>query len=238
MLINCVMCAPLLLSVGALFYPAPAAAVGPQPVETFVFVGERISIEEAPDPCEQEFEKTGERGCISMDSLYAARYRVLEPIAGAYPNAEVGFSVADHYGFPAFARFRSALLFVALSDEGPWLHKYQAVPVHRTVDGQWASCGDIRRDPAGKPSPQLRTLRFRREIALESDLSEHMLASYRAGDQPHWRIANGRVWCSQGMLLEDVYEVVRSGVMQARGIPLPAWPGRRSPQTDSRPVRP
>lgn len=133
--------------------------------------------------------------------------------------------MADHYGFPAFARYRHALLFVALSNDGAWLHKYQAVPVHRTVDGQWASCGDLGRDPAGKPSPQLRTLRFEREIAREADLPGHLRAAYHAGEIPEWRIAHGKVWCSQGVLLEDAYELVRGGVMRARKIPLPAWPG-------------
>jgi hypothetical protein len=214
-------CAALLFSMGALCCSPTSAAAEPQPVETFVFVGERLSIEEAPDPCEQ-----AGSDCITMDSLYTARYRVLEPIAGTFPRDEIGFSVADHYGFPSFARFRTALLFVALSGEGPWLHKYQAIPVHRTVDGYWASCGDIRFDSAGPPSPQLRTLRFEQAVALESELSEHMLASYRAGDMPHWRIADGEVWCSQGIVLQHVYEFVRSGVMHARGIALPAWPGR------------
>ncbi|MDH5835257.1 hypothetical protein [Luteimonas kalidii] len=229
-------CAALAWSVGVLCGPQPAAAAEPQPVETFVFVGERLSIEEAPDPCEQASKQSGEPDCITMDSLYTARYRVLEPIAGAFPGELVEFNVADHYGFPPFARFGSALLFVALSEEGPWLHKYQAIPVHRAVDGQWASCGDIRFDPAGKPSPQLRTLSFRQEVALESELSEHMLASYRAGEMPHWRIAHGKVWCSQGILLEHVYEAVRSGVMQARGIPLPAWTGRASAHDAYRPA--
>ena len=37
-----------------------SAAAADAPVETFVFVGERISIEEAPDPCEEAFRKTGD----------------------------------------------------------------------------------------------------------------------------------------------------------------------------------
>ena len=193
--------------------------------DTIVFVGELISIEGKPDPCEQRQAEEDASDCISMDALYTARYRVMERIVGQPPADPLTFSVADHYGFPAFARYRHALLFVALSSDGPWLHKYQAIPVHRTVEGQWASCGDLRRSPADKPSPQLRALRFEREIAQQTELSDSLLASYRAGKRPELRIEHGKVWCSQGVLLPDVYEIVRSGVMQARGIPLPAWPG-------------
>ncbi len=206
-----------------------SAAAADAPVETFVFVGERISIEEAPDPCDEAFRKTGERTCVSMDSLYEARYRVLQQIAGSHSGDDIGFMVADHYGFPPFARFRNALLFVALSDGGPWLHKYQAIPLHLTVDGQWASCGDITRQPGGKPSPHLKELRFRREIADQADLSEYMLESYEAGERPEWRIERGKVWCMQGILLEDVYSFVRNGVMRAREVPLPEWPGSPTP---------
>ena len=201
------------------------AAAADDPMETFVFVGERISIEEAPDPCEEAFRKTGERACITMDSLYKARYRILQRIVGSHAGGDIEFMVADHYGFPPFARFRNALLFVALSDDGPWLHKYQAIPLHLTMDGQWASCGDITRQPGGKPSPHLKELRFRREIADKTDLSGYMLESYKSGERPEWRIERGKVWCTQGILLEDVYAFVRNGVMRAREVPLPEWPG-------------
>lgn len=214
------------LLAGVLCCPAATAADGQEAVETFVFVGERVSIEEAPDPCAETFRKTGELTCINMDSLYKTRYRVLQRIAGAYGGSDIEFMVADHYGIPPFARFRNALLFVALADDGPWLHKYQAIPLHLTVDGQWASCGDIGRQPHGKPSPHLKTLRFQREIAEEADLTPYMLESYGAGERPEWRIERGKVWCSQGILLEDVYGIVRNGVMRARGVPLPDWPGR------------
>lgn len=204
---------------------ALVAVAGDKPaVPTWVFVGERLSIEETPDPCQAAFRETGTLTCLNLDSLYRARYRVSQPVVGTPGDQEVSFGVADHYGFPPFARFRHALLFVAMHEDGPWLHKYQAIPVHLTIDGQWASCGDVVRAPDGTSSAQLKPLRFAQEIAEVSDLSEPMLESYRAGQRPEWRIERGKVWCSQGVLLEDLYAIVRDGVMQARGVPLPEWP--------------
>ena len=56
-----------------------------------------------------------------------------------------------------------------------------------------------------------------------------MLESYEAGERPEWRIERGKVWCTQGILLEDVYTFVRNGVMRAREVPLPEWPGSPTP---------
>ncbi|MDR6992894.1 hypothetical protein [Luteimonas sp. 3794] len=193
-------------------------------VDTAVFVGERISIRPMPDPCRAAASRTGELTCITMDELFKARYRVVQNIVGAEEGATLEFDVADHYGFPPFGRFRYALLFVAM-DDAPWLHKYQAIPMHLTADKQWASCGDIRFDPDGQPSADLKALRFPQPIAREAELSTHMRASYAAGELPHMRIARGQVWCSGGILIDDVYRTVRDGVMRAREVPLPEWPG-------------
>src|SRR5690606_38343130 len=108
--------------------------------------------------CRRARRADGRTGLIQMDALFRARYRVVLPITGAAAGEVVEFDVADHYGFPGFARIRHALLFVAVSDEGTWLHKYQAIAVHRTQDGRWASCGDVRLDPAAPKSAQLQML--------------------------------------------------------------------------------
>lgn len=217
-------CLPSALLLTATAFSPPCLAAEPAG-DTLVFIGERLSIEDAPSPCEQRQAEGEAPDCISLDTFYTARYRVLDRIVGQPPTDPLTFRVAEHYGFPAFARYRHALLFMALSDDGPWLHKYQAIPVHRTVEGQWASCGDLRRNPADPPSPQVRALRFEREIARESDLPEGLLADYRAGQRPELRVERGKVWCTQGILLQDAYEIVRNGALQARGVALPAWPG-------------
>lgn len=108
--------------------------------------------------------------------------------------------------------------------EPPYLHKYQAVPVHRTADGRWASCGDIRRNPDDSKSPEVRPLQFPRPIARWADLPETSRQAYRSGELSRWRVSGDEVRCTEGMYVEDVYRVVRDGVMRAREVPLPAWP--------------
>ena len=209
--------------------PAGAGAAGQteESVDNFVFVGQLLSIEELPDPCEQKQEETGELTCITMDSLYRARYRVLQRIAGSYPGDVITFDIADHYGFPKFARYRNAVLFVGLYDDRPWLHKYQGIAVHRTVAGQWASCGEIEYRRKGEPvPPQVKPLRFEHDIASVGEISEagwmEILRDWQTSHEAmDHRIERGRIRCTRGILLEDLYDIVRDGVMRARGVVLP-----------------
>ncbi|TDK31556.1 hypothetical protein [Luteimonas terrae] len=204
-----------------LYAAAVSKARAEPPLDTFVFIGERVSVERMADPCAVE---PGEAlRCITMDELFTARYRIVQPIVGTPAGDTLEFRVADHYGFPPFARFENALLFVAMA-EPPYLHKYQAVPVHRTADGRWASCGDIRRNVDDPKSPEVRPLDFPDPIARWEDLAELGQQAYRSGEMTHWRVAGGEVRCTEGMYVEDVYRAVRDGVLRARGVSLPVWP--------------
>lgn len=197
-------------------------------VETVVFIGELISIDTAPDPCEAKRLETGELTCITMDSLYRARYKVAQPIVGSVSAPELTFDVADHYGFPHFAYFKYALLFVGMYDNGPWLHKYQAIPMHRTSDGQWAACGEVdRRRIGGRVPAHARPLRFEQPIASSGEFSadgwEIFLPQWQSA-RDTYRIKSGQVHCRKGVPLKETYEIVRNGVMKARELPLPPWP--------------
>ncbi len=206
----------------------PVVAAEAEPT-TRVFVAERISVEPIPDHCAVEAKRTGELSCISLDSLFRATYRVVQPVIGGVADEEVQFTVADHYGFPRFARFRHALLFIGTdAQHGNWLHKYQAIPVQRTASGEWVTCGDQKyeaqsgtllaaAEPMTFPEPwvRLRDLpEFERELMRDA-----------ARDAPGtYRVSRGKLYCLRGVRIADAYGIVRDGVMQARGVSLPSWP--------------
>jgi hypothetical protein len=192
----------------------PAQQVASQP-QQLVFVGRLLSIEEAPDPC-----KTSGT-CISMDALYTARYEVVEPIVGQPAQREIAVHIADHYGFPGMARWRHALLFVQLLDEGPWLHKYQGFALHPLADGGWGFCGGAReaREMPGAPVP--RPLPFDADLGLVDDVGGSVRRAAEHGE--HFAPDGDRIYCRAGLRLPELYEAVRTGVMQARGVVLPAW---------------
>jgi hypothetical protein len=216
------------LAVCGLVLPAVAETADERTVETLVFVGELISMEPMPDPCEEERKRTGTLGCIFMDDLYRARYRVVRPVAGTTAKTEVTFQVADHYGFPAFANTPHALLFVDVTDDGNWLHKYQGVPMHLTTDGQWAACGEV--DYRGvdealshRAKPMTFAQPIARRDAVPREAWDRMLPWWKKhGDT--YRITGGEVRCLRGIPVQEAYEIVRQGVMKAREVPLPPWP--------------
>lgn len=202
----------------ALLMPVAAhAEVAASAVETFVLVGEKIGVEALPDPCEDDAGKSGERRCFSFDALFQARYRVVEPLVGRWPEATITFKVADHYGFPSFGHARHALLFVAVGPQGAWLHKYQGIPLLRTDDGGWAHCGGS----GSGDGPRARNLRFSEDLGPVAELPPGQLEALRRTHSV--RIRKGRVACLRGIPVAEVYEHIRSGTMQARGEVLPPW---------------
>jgi hypothetical protein len=190
-------------------------------VETLVLIGEKIAIEEKKSPCEVEARESGEHRCIIFDALYGAAYRIVEPIVGRWPDATIPFDIADHYGFPGFGYTRHALLFIAVAEDGIYLHKYQGVPMLRTADGGWASCGGL---GYGEDALVPRPLRFSEDLGpvVASTVDDLSVRSQKRDI----RVRDGRVHCMRGVPLPDVYEYIRQGVMQAREIDLPAWAKR------------
>lgn len=220
-----------MLAVSGLALPAAAEPVEERTAETLVFVGELITIEPMPDPCEEERKRTGALDCIIMDELYRARYRVVQSVAGTNPGTEVTFQVADHYGFPAFANTPHALLFVAVTDDGNWLHKYQGIPMHRTTDGVWAACGEVDHRRVDEAlSHRAKPLTFAEPIvrrdAVPREAWKRMLPWWKER-RDTYRITNGEVTCLKGISVQETYEIVRQGVMKAREVPLPPWPAER-----------
>src|SRR5262249_48622017 len=98
--------------------------------DLLVFVGKRLSV--VPKPTKE----------LAFDSKFEARYQDLQVVYGRYDAATITFTAFDHYGRPPFAKYDTALLFVARY-KGQFYHeKYQYFPVYPTADGRWAGCGD------------------------------------------------------------------------------------------------
>lgn len=187
-----------------------------QEVDNLVFVGRLVSIEELPNPCE------GKSDCISMDALWRARYEIEQTLVGSYPEREITFSIADHYGYPPMAKFEHALLFVGLYSNGPWLHKYQGFAMHPLTGGDWGYCGGPFRATDGEPDPPTpSSLPFAGSLQVRGEPSRDEL-ELLLGER-NFSVKHGRVYCKRGVVLSDFYEVVRKGALQARGVNLPPW---------------
>ena len=208
----------LLVATAAAFGRA-AAAPGADP-EIVAVVGRLVSIERLPDPCERKPD-SAEPGCIMMDDLYEAKYEILSLLSGTTHGPEISFRIADHYGFPRFAHYRNALLFVTIHADRNVLQKYQGYAVHRTTNGSWASCGDPYNEFFGDPAQGVQAIDFADDLGIVGDFSEEGIRE-RFPEAKYLDLSNGGIRCRRGIPLSDLYERVRSGVLAARGITIPA----------------
>ena len=138
--------------------------------------------------------------CMTVNAHYAVRLRALEAITGQPPDGEFEVQVATHYG-AGWALARTALVVMAYEDGEPWLGRDLGIPVFRTVDGAWATCGTpFPRSPKDGPSPV--PLRFADDVVFDHAAvhSDWVLAEdYPA---PLYAIEDGRVRCTQGVRVE------------------------------------
>lgn len=184
------------------------------PADVVALVGRLVSIKELPNPCAGD----GTPTCVSLDELYEAKYQVVDVLSGVAGGPEISFRIADHYGFPRFAHYRNALLFVARESDGNYLEKYQGYAVHRTTNGSWATCGDAY--SADERPHGLRTIAFAEDLGIAGDFSEEGIKE-RFPDTKYLDVSNGRIRCRLGIPVTDLYERVRTGVLAARGLQLP-----------------
>ena len=152
-----------------------------------VFVGKKLNVVE--QPAEEN----------SWDVKFEARFRILQRVFGRYDEPEITFTVYDHYGEPGFAKYDTVLMFV-VRFEGKFYHlKYQFVPVYRTENARWASCGDADQWEIG---------------GYEYDRKLKPMPIKFAGKAPDE--ANGRP-CTEGDYVEDLFSLKRDGILKRQG---------------------
>ena len=180
-----------------------ASEIADQQASLSVFVGRLVSIRELPDPC-PPLSADNETMCISMDALYEATYEVKRAISGTATSGNVTFKIADHYGFPRFARYHHALLFVQLTPDGAYLDKYQGFDVHETASGDWASCGLP--DEGKVEDPELIDVTFASHVNFGSVGHLTKAAVLEEFPADTFRIRNGIAYCRKGVLADEFVE--------------------------------
>jgi hypothetical protein len=176
-----------------------------------VFVGKKVTIEKVP----------GRYGI--NDSQYKARYQVLQVVHGQYRDSMIEFTAFDHYGFPRFGRYETALLYVTMRRS--WLlqpryfhEKYQYQPVYSTADGRWAGCGDpYYFDEVHRGKIQAQVIDFKPEVTIDVAKIPPVKVE-EAYPKAFFDYRKDVVICRKGVFLDDLFTVKREGVLKARGI--------------------
>ena len=224
-------CTPFAAMLFALWLPAARAAEGPVDPSLLVFVGEQVAYADLNwDPCEEANAAAGEDAdtiCISMDSYYRARYRVLDVVHGIAPGEEVEFDLGSHYGDLDWVSARHALLFVHLhTDEPNWMHKYQGYAVFPTAGGGWATCGRL----DWSDGPASREIEFAPPLVVD-DMSRLTPAGvgYR-WDPEVYAVVDGQVRCRVGVPLEEVVAYVDREILEDVALPPMSPVARGAPE--------
>lgn len=187
------------------------------------FVGEQLGFEELPDPCADERTESAAQVdtiCIAFDELYKADYRVRERLYGVPPGPEISFTVADHYGFPSFARAKASLLFVHVTPDGNYLSKYMGFPVYPTAEGGWAMCGSPYDEDTDITEQRLLPITFADGVVF-GDVSTLSPAGVKEQFDPaYFSVVGSKVYCRMGVYVEDLFTWVAQDTMKARDVDL------------------
>jgi hypothetical protein len=179
----------------------------------FVFIGQKkaIGYAEQPNYCNR----------ISMDSKFAARYKVLENVYNSLSDTVLNFVAYDHYGWPGFSQYETVLMFVSRYC-GEYIHqKYQYYPLYRTTDGRWAApvMPDDITHPDSRLAPKPQKIPFATPVSIDvTEMDAERRAQYYPA--PYYRMEGDQAVAVYGNYVPELVEKKKQTVLKARGIKL------------------
>lgn len=163
----------------------------------FAFVGEKISLERLPR----------ERG--TMDNSFKAKYLILKKIYGNFLQDTIEFVTYDHYGMPAFSKFKNVALYVS-SDSGTYFHqKYMYNDVYKTKEGRWA--GTYASDDYEHPYNKHTKIK-----PVKIDFAERVIYPNNEYPKPYFKTIGDSAIAVYGNYVEDLVELKRTGTLTSR----------------------
>ena len=170
------------------------------------FVCEKIDLKQLPH----------EEG--SLDNGFLATYKILQRVYSDYPSDTITFRVYDHYGIPAFSKFKNVLLYVSKAGSFYYHEKYQYNDVYKTKDGRWAGSYtydyDNQIDSSIKIKPQI--IPFENEVFYTINKND---ADYNIDyPEPYFKIEGQRAKVVYGNYVEDLLRLKKNGILSYRGL--------------------
>jgi hypothetical protein len=183
-----------------------------------VIVGEKISIDRLPKEFEYKF---------IADFAFIAKYKVNQVVFGIYKPDTIQFEVHDHYGFPNFGKYNNVLLYLSKYDN-KWYHeKYMYSNVYPTMNGRWAGpyeASDYSRLEGKNLNIKPETILFKDTVWVDISglknykrrIAKRLLKSWYP--EPYYGIKSDSAYVKMGNYVEELLEIQRHGVLEARGI--------------------
>ena len=195
-----------------------------------VFVGEKIEMEYSPEEEKESPVDTIIKGkdtsyvrqvSINFNSRYVAKYKILQLINGPYKQDTIEFIAFDHYGKPAFSKYKTVLLFVS-HYKGKLIHeKYQYFDLYLTTDNKWASPysseGDFNHPYKDNITVKPEKISFKDEISFSVDnlSSDEIQTRF---PKPYYEIKNGKAIVVYGNYVDDLFKLKQQTILKARKI--------------------
>ena len=155
-----------------------------------------------------------------MDARFIAKYKILQQVYGTFKSDTIEFLVFDHYGTPAFSKYKHAMLFVSGYNGKLYHEKYQYFDIYKTKNGRWASSYKVDDyhhifNKNTKVKPEL--IDFVKQVSYDlkgrsKEDIEYLFPS------PYFKIDGQKAIAVWGNYVEELFELKKTGVLKARGI--------------------
>jgi hypothetical protein len=176
----------------------------------FAFVGEKISVDHLPSKQN------------SFDNGFKAKYLILKKVYGNFSQDTIEFVAYDHYGMPAFSKFKNVLLYVS-ADSGTYYHqKYMYNDVYKTKDGRWAGMyasddyeHGYNRHTKIKPVKIDFAVKVSFPIKTVDEQGQQLEFSF---PKPYFKTVGDSAFAVYGNYVEDLFTLKKTGFLTSRGM--------------------
>jgi hypothetical protein len=195
----------------------------------YVFVGEKIEVKEWPQPKTIESIDTtivngnttiSKRVSLSMDGRFIAKYKILQQVYGKFKADTIEFLAFDHYGTPAFSKYKYVMLFVSNYNGKLYHEKYQFFDVYKTKDGRWASSykvGDYQHDYNKNTTVKPELIDFVKQVSYNIKGRNKEDIDYLF-PSPYFKIVGQKAVAVWGNYIDELFELKKGGILKARSI--------------------
>jgi hypothetical protein len=144
----------------------------------------------------------------------------VQQVYGTFQADTIEFLAFDHYGTPAFSKYKYVMLFVSNENGKLYHEKYQYFDVYKTKSGRWASSykvGDYEHDYNKNTSVKPEVVDFLNQVSYNikgrrKDDIEYLFPS------PYFKIVRQKAIAVWGNYIEELFELKKGGILKARGI--------------------
>lgn len=175
----------------------------------YVFVGEIISV--------SKFTPIPGKNAFLMDNAYKVKCKILQNIYGNYRNDTIDFDAYDHYGEPAFSKYKNVMFFVSNYNGTLVQQKYLFFNVYQTTDGTWASPGNPYKFGNYKGTRDAAKLKFKSRISFDitNTPRENIKTFY---PKRYYRIRKTTAVARTGTSVDELFIIEKNSVLKARGV--------------------